>query len=492
MHEPALEEASSPAHSGFRGRKRWLLGGFLLFMAAAAAGLSYYLIVSSEQRLQEALAEADRTDPGWHLLELQAARRNIGDEQNSAIHVANAKVAMPPQWPFWDVYRAAGPPWQSPEERSELRESLANLDPPVLLDERQVSALRQELKRARESLAELYKIKDLPHGRFPVTYTKDFIGTLLPHIQDTRTVANLLVVDARLRAHDQDLEGALLACRCLMQAQRAIGDEPTAVSMLVRIAIRHMAVKEIERIVAQGQPPEAALAGLQQLLEEELAEPLFLIAARGERGGIDQLLAALQAGEIKSSWNSPQILAPPGEQPSVLQSIRFKFAPGSIKTERAALLRFNNQVVEFAKLSVEEQTRRMPELNLDSKNMPSIARSLSMTWPKLVNTFRRDQATLRCGILLLAVERYRRAQQRWPERLDDLAPVYVAKVPIDPFARQPMRFGRFDGGLVIYSVSFDGQDNGGTLAEDFMKPGTDWGHRLWDLEKRRQPARPRK
>jgi len=172
--------------------------------------------------------------------------------------------------------------------------------------------------------------------------------------------------------------------------------------MLVRIAIRRMAVKEIERILAQGQPLEESLAGLQQLLEEELAEPLFLNAARGERGGIDRLMEAIQAGEIKSSWNFPQMLAPPGEQPSVLQSLRFRFAPGSIKSERAALLRFNNQIVEFAKLPMEEQTRRMGELNLDPKDLPAIARSLAMFWPKLIRSFHCDQATLRSGILLLA------------------------------------------------------------------------------------------
>src|SRR5438132_1540524 len=196
------DEASSPGRSGFRGRKRWLLVAGLFFMAAAAAGLSYYLIVSSEQRLQEALAEADRTDPGWHILELEAARRTIPDEQNSAIHVANAKAALPPQWPFWEIRTAAGAQGRSPEECSDLRESLANLDPPVMLDERQVAALRQERERARPSLVELYKIKDLPRGRFPISYTKDFIGTALPHAQDTRSMANLLVVDARLRAHD--------------------------------------------------------------------------------------------------------------------------------------------------------------------------------------------------------------------------------------------------------------------------------------------------
>jgi len=39
----------------------------------------------------------------------------------------------------------------------DLRASLADLDAAVQLDQRQVLALRQELKRAEKSLAELYK-----------------------------------------------------------------------------------------------------------------------------------------------------------------------------------------------------------------------------------------------------------------------------------------------------------------------------------------------
>jgi hypothetical protein len=92
-----------------------------------------------------------------------------------------------------------------------------------------------------------------------------------------------------------------------------------------------------------------------------------------------------------------------------LQGVRFKLAPGSLKADRAALLHYNNQAVEVAKLPVEEQRQRLEELQLDPKALPYVARVLAADWPKLLDQFHRDQANLRCGILLLAVERYRRA-----------------------------------------------------------------------------------
>jgi len=94
---------------------------------------------------------------------------------------------------------------------------------------------------------------------------------------------------------------------------------------------------------------------------------------------------------------------------------------------------------------------------------------------------------LHCGILLLAVERYRRDQHGWPARLDELVPAYLAQVPLDPFDGQPLRLTRFDNGVALYSVSPDSQGN---LSLDSAKPGTAWGYRLWEVSKRRQPSRP--
>ncbi|HEV3116497.1 MAG TPA: hypothetical protein VGY58_05560 [Gemmataceae bacterium] len=461
-----------------RRRKRRFVLAILVMAAASVACIAYYYGIVAEERLQEAIAEAARDDPGWRILDLEAARRHIPDEENSAIPLTNAKANMTRQ-----TFLAGS------QEAKAWGELLAaqELEPPVLLSERQLALLQQELKRNATSIGEIYKIHHRPRGRYPISYSKDFISTSLAHTQATRELATLLDYDAMVRAHAQDMEGALLACRCLLLAQRAVGDEPMAVSMLVRIAIHQAAVKKLERVLAQGQPTEVALAGLQHLLEEELGEPLLLIAARGERAGMDGLLEALQTADFKSRWQASRTLLEGDD--SSMQSIRFKlaFVPGSVKRDRALLLRYNNRIVELARLPVDEQRRRLRDFNFDTKDLPGVARQLTAFWPKLFNTYHRDQATLRCGVLLLASERYRRANGHWPQRLDDLVPSYVAKVPLDPFDGQPLRLARFDGGLTIYSVSQDGQDDGGKLSQNPL-PGTDWGFRLWDVPKRRQAA----
>ena len=53
-----------------------------------------------------------------------------------------------------------------------------------------------------------------------------FIDTPLPQTQDVRTVARLLMIDAAIRAHDGNPDGALESCSAILGAGRSIGDEP--------------------------------------------------------------------------------------------------------------------------------------------------------------------------------------------------------------------------------------------------------------------------
>ena len=113
------------------------------------------------------------------------------------------------------------------------------------------------------------------------------------------------------------------------------------------------------------------------------------------------------------------------------------------------------------------------------------------SFPKLADAFPRSHAVVRCTITALAAERYRRWHGDWPPSLDALTPDLVAAVPTDPFSGDPLLYRRLPDGVVIYSVSTDGVDNGGNVdAENPTLPGADLGVRLWDAAKRRQPPAP--
>jgi hypothetical protein len=60
------------------------------------------------------------------------------------------------------------------------------------------------------------EVADLPRGRYPITYTKDFISIFVTHTQDAREMVNLLTYDLLLRAQGWDLDGgpSHLAAAC--------------------------------------------------------------------------------------------------------------------------------------------------------------------------------------------------------------------------------------------------------------------------------------
>jgi hypothetical protein len=64
--------------------------------------------------------------------------------------------------------------------------------------------------------------------------------------------------------------------------------------------------------------------------------------------------------------------------------------------------------------------------------------------------------------LAIAMTAYRAKHGKYPEKLDDLVPGHLSRVPIDPFDGQPLRMKRLGERIVLYSVYRNGKDDGGT------------------------------
>jgi hypothetical protein len=412
-----------------------------------------------------------------------------------------AKTLMPPNWPNWEYPQAQGEGKRSAEELRTPQKSLSDLKPCVQLGERQAAAVRQELQRAGKALAAVQRVAELPRGRFPITYSRDYILTVLPHTEDARALSNLFLYEALLRAQDEDTDGALTSCRGILNCGHAIGDEPTLISMMVRMGLLAVAAKSAERTLAQGTPSERTLSSIQHEFEKEAEQPLLLIGARGERGMIDGLMEAILAGDVSPMtyfWVNRDLFSPgqasvkftpvPGMSTKLPQLLR---VPGMAKSIRATLLKLNNRFVEIAKLPVEQQVVRMKQLEAAENDLPELACPILRADMSLSAAFHRCQAGLRCAVVMLAVERYRRANTRWPDFPADLVPTYLPKVPLDPYDGSPLRYRRLNDGVVIYSIGPDGEDKGGKFdKDDPNKPGTDQGFRLWNVPQRRQPPKP--
>ncbi len=468
-----------------RRRRRWLL----LLVVPLTLGLAgwVYLYSSSDQRLKRAVAEADRLDPHWRLDDVLAERADIPDEDNGALIVIAVKSKMPSRWPAWDLPPSDG----APESEPSLGDSLRELKPNEALTPRERSAMRGEMERAAAAIQEARKLADRPRGRFQIAYSRDYISTLMPNIQDARQTAQVLSYDALFRAQSGDLDGAVVSCRALVNNGRSLGDEPTLIAQLVRMAIRAIAAGQAERTVGQGEPDADGLAGLQRALEEEAEEPLFQYCMRGERAGMDRLMQSLQDGGTSVKQMQGLLNSGSRRNGGWAGEELTLYLPGTVTNNRAALLERMNRMVEISKLPPGEQAARLDEQKATFAKEPLLVRELLLTaTEKIAEAERRTRGLLRCTAAGLAAERYRRKYGRWPEKLDDLKGEFLRQVPLDPYDGRPLRYRKDGEGIVIYAIWKDGTDDGGDRTTlNTYKDGTDVGFRLWDVDKRRRPRK---
>ncbi len=462
-----------------------LIGWGLLVLTLLAILGVFWNHTKMESKLQKALAELDRTEPGWRWEDLEAAREEVPEEKNSARIIVAAVEQMPQPWPSADF----------------PNEYFRSLPPNEMLSGEDFVRLSKELASARPALRDAERVTDMPRGRHSLHLERNLIVTELPHLQ-CRNLVILLAYESMRRNQKGDSKGALMACRTALNVARSIGEEPIYLSQLVRIACYVHVCLVIERTLGQGEPSLEDLSDLQKMLGTEDAFPALLIATRGERAALHKTFEAIERGEL-SVVELERLSS--GGRPS--QSDRWKDTLLSLwrmdtREDHALFLSLMTQYVKAARLpmheqaavegKIEQEVRTQVAVNTLPGTTAMITRLLLPAMSKMGEAFRREHAYLRCMIVALAAERYRREKKVWPDNIDQLCPQFLAAVPLDPYDGKPLRYRRVKGGVVIYSVGHDVVDDGGNLDRDHpTSPGVDFGFRLWDASQRRQPPRPK-
>jgi hypothetical protein len=461
----------APAPARPRRRRRIVLlsalGDALLVVTATA--LYLYQGGESDAALQEALAEADRLDPGWRLPELEAARQRVPPGQNAAMLTTR-------------IFGTGVAVLNTGTVREDLHVISAKLDklpPHVAPDARQTAALRDALKPLDAVLVEARKIADLPAGRFPFN-TSPAVFESARHIDSVSITTWLLSSDARLRIQDGDTEGAWESCQAILNAAHALGDEPTQTAQMSRLAHVLEAVRLMERTLAHGVVPEPALAATQKRLAEERRHPALLLSLRGIRASYHHWFTEMEAG--RASVAQAKLLATgSGSPPGALQELTGILSRHELKPAHAWLIRYTTRAVEIARQPAKDPEQELQQLAGTRADAPDLARKLAPTFGKWLNP-KEHRAPVACAVAALAAERYRLAHDRWPADLADLvAARLLPEVPDDPYDGKPVRYRATKDGVVIHSVGPGGDYTGDALdAAPFDADAERPEFRLWD------------
>ena len=307
----------------------------------------------------------------------------------------------------------------------------------------------------------------------------------------------MLLLDSIRRTQDGDIDGALESIRAILGTARAIGDEPFAISQLIRAADGSVALSCTERALGQGEASDPSLALLQEAFATEAADRSFVNGLRGERGMLFDFYSKLESGVL--SFDDPGDVGSGNDGKSPRRANPYMNMV--YRYSRAWSLEFMNRVVEVARQPLPEQPALWDELLIEIEQvnqgprgelLKTLDKSASMMIPAFDSAWQtnhRLNTRLNAAVVLLACERFRIANGDWPDSPEQLLPFLPnGEMPLDPYTGEPILFARLEDGIVAYGLGSDLIDDGGWLHEFHIDEyGHDLGIRLWNVDLRRQP-----
>lgn len=289
----------------------------------------------------------------------------------------------------------------------------------------------------------------------------------LEEIGRLRTAARLLALEANVRAHEGDAHASAKSIHAMLMAGRSLETIPEVVSQLIRFALGGMAEDELHRLLPVLEFSEEDLRRLQDDLRAEDFGDGLRRALIGERVKILQTFETMN-GEAYGVWGLTR------------------------GPDRRLTLDFFEQAVAAAEQPWPEALKAAEAAAQEVDNASSgsawrdilyLTTSLfAPTTKPLFVAAARATAQRDATDAVIGIELFRRRNGSIPETLDELVPEFLPQVPIDPFDGQPLRYVVKPDRYVIYSVSFDGVDDGGVEEENFSEPDLVFEVRLGEGE----------
>jgi hypothetical protein len=466
----------------------------LLLAAALIAGAYTGRIVDSESAA--AIKAADSDDPYWRWDDLLAHREQLPDAENAAI-VMDEVLSLLPEWWLRGNRALAGEQGtrlgQVNQDFARLEATPANLR----LRDSVAGSFRDQLEPYERAVKLARSLDGYRRGRRDVERERVVLESPLPQTVESRVVGRLLAIDASMRTHEGDADGALQSCRAMFGVGRSIGDEPFLYAQLVRFALGELALRSTRRVLGQSEPSDESLARVQAAILDELAQPSLLIGLRGERAALTERIRMVGAGEasvsaLRDSFNSKT-------NPRILPHPRAPWRGLWFEHQHATILARMNQAVAIARRPPAEQPPLWEAWEANARRIKQLRFGKFITMLPILfapavasggKGFSRYQSALGAMAVLIAAERQRRKTGTWPASVAAINRDILPIAPIDPFSGQAFRMEHRDGQLFVYSIGPNQKDEHGAF-EESGRTGIrdDVGTSAWDVSSRRRSAK---
>jgi len=352
------------------------------------------------------------------------------------------------------------------------------------------------LARHRADFRLLEEASRRPACRFPVNWEAGLAATF-PHYAGVRGATRFLTAKALVEAKRGRAAEALNDLAIEVRLVNHIGAEPTLIAQLVRIACTAIAFWYVPEILAAAPPSEAESRALYDLLSEVDTRGRFIPVIETERAfGISFFDEVRRAGPATLG----RLYRPPGVEyrhrlgwGDVLDRgwpvLRWVWEP-LLKLEEVYYLRYTRETIAKAaalvKMPYPQAREGLRQLEVAPIRAPRYVLVSYALLPLPLQAFQRVvESDAMVGLMrgALALRAYQIEHGDYPASLAELKARGGWPIADDPFSGKPFVYRREGKGYILYSVGWDGIDNGGiSQGEAIRKAGmVNWRWVQYDI-----------
>lgn len=321
--------------------------------------------------------------------------------------------------------------------------------------DRDKAKIAKFLDANKDLLSEIRRMAERGAPIYALDFSKGF-EMLLPHLAQSRKCSRVLRASAVVNGMNGDYAGAVDDIIAGMKLGDALAREPILISQLVRIAVYGIMGSAVENSFdGSDLSPELTQRLMTQLAQADHRDD-FAGTFAGEMYFGLKAFADIRAGK-RTGLPAESDFGPPEE------------------ADEKAYVEILTRIGSAARLPYYEAATEVTQITSDIENMPQTLRYSRELLPALGRTCEaqaRHEAIIDLMQIGILVEQYKAHNGSYPDTLGDIASSLGGSVPVDPFSGKGYRYKPLGAVFVLYSISHNRLDDGGT--HDFMKGDIVW------------------
>jgi len=309
--------------------------------------------------------------------------------------------------------------------------------------EKRLAILRQAAADNRLALQVFDEIESRPKANWELIYS-DGHRMRLPSLMAIRDLGNVNAAAGRVALADGNLDEAARRARLGLALAGSLAQEPILLIQLIHVAVVKEQLRLVRDVLAAGDPSAAALEQLAQRIEESRAHDPVLMGLVGELKIVNGTLDDVERGA--TLWSQQH------ESGGFWSRALAWFIRPAIRFGHARALENLDQTIQYSRLQAFERHVRNVRLPIDEPQpwwWQKLSSILVAGLGRSARSGDEHRAMLVLAATSVALRRCRIEKGSYPEHLDELNPIYLPDVPVDPFTGREPEYSRLGAGFTL-------------------------------------------